>query len=87
MKLRSARIYGPDYGRLSPCGIRSDFTKRICSSAYIKRRKTRSAAFWRKCPQPRKIVSMLEAVGMKMDAFYGLYTKEKLADAMLYAKG
>lgn len=37
-------------------------------------------------PTAAQIVSMLEAVGMKMDAFYELYTKEKLADAVLYAK-
>ena len=37
-------------------------------------------------PTARQIEAMLESVGMKMDAFYKLYTNEKIADAVLYAK-
>jgi hypothetical protein len=37
-------------------------------------------------PTAEQIEEMLLAVGMKMDAFYGLYSEEKIADSLLYAK-
>ena len=37
-------------------------------------------------PTADEIESMLAAVNMKMDAFYQLYSEEKIADAVLYAK-
>lgn len=37
-------------------------------------------------PTAEEIESMLAAVNMKMDAFYQLYSEEKIADAVLYAK-
>ena len=37
-------------------------------------------------PTAEQIETMLAAVNMKMDAFYQLYTEEKIADAILYAK-
>ena len=37
-------------------------------------------------PAPAEIEEMLEAVGLDMAEFYALYSKEKLADAVAYAK-
>lgn len=37
-------------------------------------------------PSKKDILSMLEAVGLKMDEFYRLYSAEKIQDAVLYAK-
>ena len=37
-------------------------------------------------PAAEEITKMLEAVGMDMAAFYRLYSPEKLADAVAYAK-
>ena len=37
-------------------------------------------------PKAKDILKMLEAVGLNMDAFYGLYSARKIQDAVLYAK-
>ena len=37
-------------------------------------------------PKAEEIIGMLEAVGLKMDAFYAMYSEEKIRDAVLYAK-
>jgi hypothetical protein len=37
-------------------------------------------------PKASEIEAMLNAVGMDMAEFYKLYSKEKIADAILYAK-
>ena len=37
-------------------------------------------------PSQTDILSMLDAVGLKMDEFYRLYSAEKIQDAVLYAK-
>jgi hypothetical protein len=51
-----------------------------------KAKETEIRAVLEQMPKAKDILVMLEAVGLKMDAFYRLYCPQKIQDAILYAK-
>jgi len=59
--------------------------KRDMLSVY-KEKRTEIRAVLAEMPGAAEIEQMLTAVGLDMAEFYGLYSREKLADAVLYAK-
>jgi hypothetical protein len=54
--------------------------------AVYREKETRVRKALEEMPTSEEIAEMLKTVGLKMNDFYGLYSLQKICDAVLYAK-
>ena len=84
-KMEMDRIYGSVAEGCIALQDKVGLYKRDMLSVY-KAKETEIRAVLEEMPKASEIEGMLTAVGLDMAEFYGLYSREKLADAILYAK-
>ena len=84
-KMEMDRIYGSVAEGCIALQDKVGLYKRDMLSVY-KAKETEIRAVLEEMPKASEIEGILTAVGLDMAEFYGLYSREKLADAILYAK-
>ncbi len=79
------RIYGNHAAEVAAIQNKAGFYKKDLFPVY-KERWGEMKAIMKECPTADEIVKMLSGAGFDMNAFIDMYGKEKIRDAMFYAK-
>ena len=82
---RMQKLYGPVAEGCIALQDKVGMYQRDMLSVY-REKEAELRAVLQQMPKAEEIIGMLEAVGLKMDAFYAMYSEEKIRDAVLYAK-
>lgn len=82
---RMGEVYGPIAAGCMKLQETTGFYRKPLMDLY-REKEARIREVLGEMPAPERIEQMLEQVGLSMDGFYGLYSREKLAEAIAYAK-
>ena len=79
------RVYGPVAAGCMALQKKAGFYEKPLMEVYLQKQ-AQIREVLAEMPTAEQIEAMLGAVGLSISAFYGLYRKEKIADAVAYAK-